>query len=351
MSVPLTTLLRIAAMTAVIFIHVSAPWERAFAAGDVSALTVAAVVLNQAGRFCVPLFLVLSGYGLSLRYRQVPLTLSGYGGFIRRRFLKAAVPYIVWSTVFFLALFLLNSGTAAAGPADTAGRYLRDLLTGSADYHLYFMVILLQCYALFPLLVRFPAVPLLGGSGAALVLFAYPVIDVLRQRGLALPVLPSVFVGGWLFYFGLGIAAGRSRRADRSRSAVSVAAAAALLLAGVVIAEYIWRSRSGAPPGHYNHFNRVTVMGYTLALTGWVWCAAPKWEPLLRRPGIKRLLEWAAPLLMTVYFVHTLVLRLVRQTPLGDHVFAATAATWLGSLLAAVLMRKVYMWSKRTFIK
>ena len=64
---------RVLAMLAVVAIHVSSGYiyaESAFSPGGMNP----AFVLNQAGRFCVPLFILLSGASLGLRSgKEAPL--------------------------------------------------------------------------------------------------------------------------------------------------------------------------------------------------------------------------------------------------------------------------------------
>jgi peptidoglycan/LPS O-acetylase OafA/YrhL len=60
--------------------------------------------------------------------------------FWRRRCLLVLVPYLVWSLVYFLA------------NGDPWGALGRELLTGTARYHLYFLLVSLQIYLAFPLI-------------------------------------------------------------------------------------------------------------------------------------------------------------------------------------------------------
>ncbi|MER7274048.1 acyltransferase [Dactylosporangium sp. NPDC000244] len=74
---------------------------------------------------------------------------SSWWAFWRRRYLLIGVPYVVWTAVYYVA---------GGGPLWPAGRLLpglvRDLLTGGARYHLYFLLVTMQLYLVFPLLRR-----------------------------------------------------------------------------------------------------------------------------------------------------------------------------------------------------
>lgn len=68
--------------------------------------------------------------------------------FWRRRYLFVGVPYLVWTAVYFWA---------DAGPyrpwIAPARRLVHDVLTGTARYHLYFLLVTMEIYAVFPLLL------------------------------------------------------------------------------------------------------------------------------------------------------------------------------------------------------
>ena len=107
-----------------------------------------ACLLNQAARFSVPLFLLLSGFSLEQTGRQVP-----YLTFLRTRSARVLPPYLGWVLLYALA----NTGFDLhtwGGQLGNPPWLLRELLTGQGAPHLYFIPILFQCYLLYPLLRR-----------------------------------------------------------------------------------------------------------------------------------------------------------------------------------------------------
>jgi surface polysaccharide O-acyltransferase-like enzyme len=68
--------------------------------------------------------------------------------FWRRRYLFVGVPYLAWSLLYFVA----DGGPYRPWSAP-AHRLLGDVLTGTARYHLYFLLVTMEIYALFPLLL------------------------------------------------------------------------------------------------------------------------------------------------------------------------------------------------------
>jgi poly(3-hydroxybutyrate) depolymerase/peptidoglycan/LPS O-acetylase OafA/YrhL len=92
------------------------------------------------------IFLVLSAAVLAHSAAGGPLDRRR---FWRRRYPLVAIPYLVWSAVYLMADGHLSD------PAGLPGRYLWDLLTGGARFHLYFLLLTFQLYLIFPWLYRF----------------------------------------------------------------------------------------------------------------------------------------------------------------------------------------------------
>lgn len=92
--------------------------------------------LNQIMRFAVPLFIMISGFVLELNKRE-----ENYWSFIKRRFSKIFIPYIIWSLIYYFFIYSNNDDNL-----------LKVMLTGNASYQLYFIPALLIFYLTFPLL-------------------------------------------------------------------------------------------------------------------------------------------------------------------------------------------------------
>ena len=89
-------------------------------------------------------FFVITGFVLFHSNYRRDLEL---GRFWRRRFLLIGVPYVVWSVLYWL--------TYAWRYRSVDVRQLAvQLLTGTAEYHLYFLLVSMQVYLVFGLLVR-----------------------------------------------------------------------------------------------------------------------------------------------------------------------------------------------------
>lgn len=89
--------LRLVSMLAVISIHVSSTYL-SYETGHLFLGMNLAFLLNQAARFSVPLFLLLSGFSLEQTGRQVP-----YLTFLRTRSARVLPPYLGWVLLYALA--------------------------------------------------------------------------------------------------------------------------------------------------------------------------------------------------------------------------------------------------------
>lgn len=328
-----TDLLRLLAMACVVFIHASAQAEERFrpACAWLSADGLA-VAINQLGRFCVPLFVVLSGYGLMARQLsgKVDRTLFFY----QERAGRIVLPYLAWS----LALLLID------GAWGDWSRLGLALLTGGAEYHLYFLVLILGCYLFFPLLAR-----CVDGRLTLLLLLPllpalWPIPDLLGRW--APPHLPAWAPSAWLFWFHLGMVLARR---DRERPATAglfrrLLALSLLLAAGAaLLAEYAYQAGRLPDPGWYNHFHRVAVLAWSLAVL-WAWrCWDAQLSALAGTWG--KAIALAAGLSFLVYLGHTRILSAWRHSPLDGHTFALFTATLACAIPAAWLAHRLIPWA------
>ncbi len=102
---------------------------------------------NQALRFCVPVFIFLSGFGLSLKYQNQPLNLKH---FYISRLSKLLPLYLLWSAYYLFLSELIKPWWKVL----ETGPIWKILLLGWSDYHLYFVSVILQLYLLYPLLIK-----------------------------------------------------------------------------------------------------------------------------------------------------------------------------------------------------
>ena len=170
---------------------------------------------NQAGRFASPLFIFLSGFLLYLIEARRPS--ADYKSFLGRRLNRVAVPYVLWTA--FYTVYQVFSDSLEVPSEDPLSFLIQKTvlhtLNGQGFSHLYFVLIMVQLYALFPLLYRWVqhAPRLLLAGSFALTLATLTAIYAHQNGQIILPSLPVAWTAlfpGWLFYFVLGmVASGR----------------------------------------------------------------------------------------------------------------------------------------------
>ncbi len=190
--------LRVGATFAVIAIHITAAYLL---------ISPVAYFANQWVRFAVPLFIIMSGfliYHADLNLGFLPLAV-----FYRKRLGKVLVPYLIW-TLLYGSLNYLASG-APHQLHLLIIFWVKHLVRGTAFYHLYFLVIILQLYVLYPFLRKQLKKSWVTWMLASflLTLTTQTILYLNMMNLITLPVsyqnLYLVAFPGWIFYFVLGM--------------------------------------------------------------------------------------------------------------------------------------------------
>jgi poly(3-hydroxybutyrate) depolymerase/peptidoglycan/LPS O-acetylase OafA/YrhL len=126
-------MIRLIIMVFVVSVH-----TLSFAGGRVTMSIGAVTTIFHTSR---ELFLLLTALVLTYNYGRRPLKA---GRFWRRRFWLVLPAYIAWTAIYYAA----NGHGRGAFP----GAFLKDLLNAGARYHLYFLLVSMQIYLLFPLI-------------------------------------------------------------------------------------------------------------------------------------------------------------------------------------------------------
>ena len=114
---------------------------------DLFTSSVACLLLSIA-RFGTPTFLFVTGFVLLYNYETLP-----YGEFIKKRLTKVVIPYVLWSGIY-LAFLKIASRQAWGNFSENLSTLANHIIRGSASYHLWFIIMILQFYILFPLFRR-----------------------------------------------------------------------------------------------------------------------------------------------------------------------------------------------------
>lgn len=187
------------AILEVVWIHFSAIFpEKWWLAYD--ARSAAFVVIDQLCRMSIPVFIFLSWYGLSKKYQGKPVPLLS---FFKTRFTKLIPLYLIWAVGIWLMMHLVtNWGFNLEIPLTTK------LLIGQADYHLYFIPLIVLMYLIFagytflPNKARLLGLFVIGGLTA----WWYWYIPFFRQNfpWLQPDQIQNVMPLTWLWYAWLG---------------------------------------------------------------------------------------------------------------------------------------------------
>jgi probable poly-beta-1,6-N-acetyl-D-glucosamine export protein len=328
----LTDFAKVVAAIAVVGIHATSTSENNFAAKhDFFSADFLSVLLNQWARFSVPLFLFLSAYGLALSDKNQGEKLrTRYSFFLMKRLPTILIPYL-----FFSALgFALNFQNL------TPWVIIDTLRKGGGDYHLYFLVILLQCYLLFPLLLwlcersakSFRMLAVLAFLLVVFFLYKTTSERTLGFLGLSHPGWHASFCVYWLPYFMLGIL---HAKAPPAPWGMFTAVAAVLLALVLVLHDYFYYSQQGTPVDYYNHFSRPSVALYALAVIYLLHAVAER-----RMQSFGKVAPLAG-LTFTVYLVHPQILRLLNWQLPGLQTLLIWALTVLIAFNAVFTTKKL----------
>ncbi|ATW26302.1 acyltransferase [Candidatus Formimonas warabiya] len=105
-------------------------------------------LVNTGSSFAVPAFLFLSGFVLFYNY-EGNWTSARCKSFFYKRLSFTVIPYIIWSFFYFVGVQIII-GTNIFSQMDDS---LVKLITGKNYAHLYYIIIILQFYLLFPILM------------------------------------------------------------------------------------------------------------------------------------------------------------------------------------------------------
>lgn len=257
-------------------------------------------------------FFILSAFVLTYAQGDRPMNVRT---FWPRRFLYVGVPYLVWSIVYW---WIEVGGVPRWGDVRHLGI---EVLTGTANYHLYFLLVSLQLYLLLPLLLwvvrrtQGHHLALLVGSGAAeLGLLALNHYPAWPTGWTALHADVLVLSPVYQFYFFVGAVAAvhheRLRAWVRGHAGVVIGA---LLAAGALhTGVYLLQVAGGDTVQQAYDPLQPSVVPWTLAVTLglYTWGCA---YAARRRSGsrVARFVEQASLASFGVFLVHPLFLNTV----------------------------------------
>jgi peptidoglycan/LPS O-acetylase OafA/YrhL len=279
-------------------------------------------------------FFVITGFVLfHTYYRRTAERALDARAFWRRRYLLIGVPYLVWSLVYWSEHVVAgrDGGRLTGAGVRTLGL---QLLTGTAEYHLYFLLVSMQVYLVFPWLLRLVRATqgrpgrLLAVSAAlqlAWFWFLHDLVPTWAGRpGWLSPVVryAEQLLPSYLLYVVAGaLAAVHLRRTQtwilaHGRVVAVVVVVGALLTEGVYLAQVA----TGSPPARASEVLQPVMVGWTLVLTVGLLAVGLAYARRRREGRIAACVREGSRISFGVFLVHPLVI-------------SALLASWPGTLI------------------
>lgn len=297
-------LARVAAMVAVVLVHAYSPLVTEVYTAQGSTSWWASTTLDAALRWCVPVFVMISGaLLLSPRDESAP-------AFYRKRWARIGVPLVVW-TVVYLAWDMWRTGLTPSGAVEQAA-------SGEPAIHLYFLYIIAGLYVFTPFLRTLVGAATRSAlwwfAGAALafgaVNQALGLIDGVGGTTAVTQFLPYVgyYVLGWLLFHGP-----TGRRPLRFGLALLIAGSAAGAVGAGALAELAgeWGAESDYVFDFLSPAVIAASVGAFLVLREAGLRLASSDRPTAA--AVSRIARWAARPSFGVYLVHVMVLFSLRD--------------------------------------
>ncbi|MBN6186283.1 acyltransferase [Aneurinibacillus sp. BA2021] len=304
-------------------------WLRAFAALSVISIHTTstyvmkndmAYIWNQAMRYAVPLFIILSGF--LLYYSDRKKTSIPYGSFYKRRFSKILIPYVIWTVLYAV---YKHWDVLLAAEYSTFFSALGDhLLYGTGFVHLYFLIIMVQLYLIYPLLYMwlrkhagsFLAVTFVLTLTAEAILYFHS-LGIWRVPRLTVPYV--IMLPLWIFYFAMGMYLAQCRERwepwlNGKQSRLGILYALAFLL---LLMDSKWT-------GTFDSSIKPTVLVYCFASYFFFYSLAIKAKAIGGKIGAS--VDWLSQQSFLVFLLHPFVLTAFLRKEFGLADFFGTNA-------------------------
>lgn len=237
-------------------------------------------------------FIFLSGLSLSIGYKDKDLNVYS---FYKKRVKTVLIPYIGYTLIYYIYRILVE------GSEFSLHYLIARLLDGNMYYHLYFMIIIIQFYVIYPIVNK-----IVHKFNKELILFISVVINI-----LCFIYIPKSyrFLGNYLVYFMLGVYMGYSY--DKVICLLNKYRRSFLILLVVAtlyyIVEFYLEGKMGItlnPKGFtWELFGLVVLPGYYILS-----------QILLKRfTIISNILIDLSKVSMTVYLVHPIILDILKR--------------------------------------
>lgn len=306
------------------------------------------LILDQLTRFCVPVFVALSGYGLGIKNMDIG---RDYGQFFRRRVVKLLPWYFFWSGVIYFYIRFSDEWNHVEHFS-----LWKIIFVGKADYHLYFVPMIVSLYLMFPILAilikkfGWRIILFLGVMQAVLYVFTSLEAEKIIKFGFSWGDQQQyLFFGSWIFYFALGIYLNFLPGVMSKKNNLVRLSAIIFLVFGLVyiLVDTFRLIGNSADIIAATRFTRIPVLIFA---TGFI-LSSLIWRKLwLKFPQI---FVWIGERSFIIYLSHTLVLReligFLRPSDFGSFISYFLLAFMLSTILSELAFQIAKYLSKLRF--
>ena len=308
------------------------------------------LVIDQLTRFCVPVFVALSGYGLGIKNMDIG---RDYNQFFRRRVVKLLPWYLFWSGIIYFYIRLGDEW-------NHVGHYSiwKIIFMGKADYHLYFVPMIVSLYLIFPLMAilikkfGWRIIIFLGFLQALLYFFTSLEAEKIIKLGFSWGDQQQyLFFGSWIFYFALGIYLNFLPGVMSKKNYLIKLVAIMLVILGLlfILVDAFRLVGGGADIIAATRFTRIPVMVFATGFILWSLVWRKFWL------GFPRIFIWIGERSFIIYLSHTLILRelleLLKPNDFVNFISYFLLAFMLSTILAEVAFQVARFLSKQKFHK
>ncbi len=246
--------------------------------------------LNQAARFAVPLFFMISGFVLELNYHLH----ESYLTYLKKRFSRIFVPYVFWSIIYYFFVYYKNRDP----------NFLRSLIFGDASYQLYFIPSLLIFYLLFPFLHKY--FKLVGNKWMMIALGLFQLFFLYFDYNIkALPFyypLNIALLNYFVFILGMSLARNQKIFLNFIKQWKMVLFVGTVLFACLVFFEGLTGYLATKNYGLFYSSWRPSILVYTLFFAGFMYWVFD------RKLKFISIIKIFAKLSFFVFFIHVIIL-------------------------------------------
>jgi len=319
---------RVVAVFAVVFLHVSL--EVVFGAEIGSFNWWVGNIYNSFVRWCVPLFVMISGFLL-----LDPEKNEDIKTFYAKRVSRILIPLVFWSVFFSIYTFL--KGMMLRGEHITLLSLGKNILQGVPYGHMWFLYMILGLYLITPFFRKLvKALPINEASFFCMIMFAMALITIAIDR---LYLKGSTLFINWylpfLPYYLAGYLIGKSNVGPyKCINMISVVILSLLTAAGC----YMLSKKCGIQQGlYFYNYLSITVIPASLSIF-----------MILKEfnmPIIRKIAKEIAPLTLGIYIIHIIFIEMLRFiagfTPLKFTPFISIPASALIVFLLSVITCRI----------